>query len=69
LISCQDLVKTLTTGTIISPASIANAPALIGDCKIGGNELLKKIFKVISAVLKIKQHQTDIVLVRFQYSP
>ena len=45
------------------------APALIGDCKIDGKELLKKMFRVIKDVLNIKQHQTDIFEARFQYSP
>ena len=29
-------VKRLTTGTMINPASIANAPQLIGDCNNAG---------------------------------
>ena len=59
-------VKALISGTIINPASIVNAPALIGDCKIVGKEFLKKIFNVINVVLKIKLHQIEIFVAPFQ---
>jgi len=39
----------------MSPESIQKAPALIGDCKIAGNELLNKTLSIITEVLKIKQ--------------
>ena len=58
----------LTTGTITSPASIAIAPQLIGDCIIVGNELLKKIFAIIRTELNMKHTQHEAFVTRFEYN-
>ena len=52
----------LIIGTMISPASIAIAPALIGYCIIAGKAGRINIFVVMSAELNIKQTQQDAVV-------
>jgi len=63
------LVNILTRGTITNPASIARAPALMGDCRMVGNELLKQILRIINPVLNPKQLHTAARLTLFQYNP
>ena len=58
----------LTIGTMISPASIAIAPALIGDCIIAGNAGRISIFAVIRTELKIKHTQHEAVGTFLEYS-
>ena len=49
----------MTTGTIIIPANIANAPQLIGDWSHVGKPALKKMLASISIELNTKQAQHD----------
>ena len=57
----------LTTGTMINPASIANAPALIGDCNSTGKDARKKMLAIIRIEPKAKQIKQESFVVRFQY--
>ena len=57
----------LTIGTITSPANMATAPQLIGDCKITGKDSLKKIFAIIKIELKKKHAQQDAFVTLFEY--
>ena len=65
----------LTTGTSRKPASMANAPQLMGDCKMGGNADRKSMFKTMMPVPKMKLAQAPAVVTRyhlvtrFQYNP
>ena len=52
-------VNRLTTGTIIIPANIANAPQLIGDWSHVGKPALKKMLASISTELNKKHAQHD----------
>ena len=52
----------------MSVAIMAKAPALIGDCKIGGNDVLKNILATISTTLKIKENQQAALVTFFEYS-
>ena len=60
-------VNRLTTGTITSPADIAIAPQLIGDCIITGKDSLQKILAIINTELKIKQTKQDALVTHFTY--
>lgn len=59
-------VIALTIGTITSPANIANAPALIGDCKIAGNIGRHNIFADIKTLAKMKHVQHEAVETFFE---
>ena len=54
----------LTIGTIISPATIANAPALIGD-----SMNLRNMFDTVSNTPLAKLAHTAALVTPFQYNP
>ena len=56
----------LTTGTITNPASIQNAPALIGDLKSSGNSGRTNIFATITTLENTKLTQHDSLVTPFQ---
>ena len=59
-------VNRLTTGTITSPASMAMAPQLIGDCMMAGKLSRQKIFNSINTELNKKHTQQEAVLTFFE---
>ena len=58
------LVSSDTTGHIMSPATIAMAPAVTGEAMN-----LKTMFDTIRTTLNIKQAQAEAAVVPFQYRP
>ena len=62
-------VNRLTIGTKISPASMAIAPALMGDCSSGGNQVENSMLATMSSDPKAKLTQQAVRVVFFQYRP
>ena len=59
-------VITLITGTMINPASIQKAPALIGERNISGKSGRMKIFAVMTTLENMKLTQHESLLTPFQ---
>ena len=63
----------LISGTIIRPAIMQNAPALIGDCRNPRLTFSTFRFASISMIIKteekIMEAQQPLAVVRFQYRP
>ena len=62
-------VKRVITGTRTRPASMQNAPALMGDCRITGKLERTKMLASMTTVEKIKLTQTERTVAPRQYRP